>query len=81
MITEVNKMKKNAGEKAGVRQANFYVLRGARMPAVLIEAGYMTNPGDAKKLRSRRFRERVAKTIFDSILEYKKKQESEFTKK
>ncbi|CAM3033069.1 N-acetylmuramoyl-L-alanine amidase [Sphingomonas antarctica] len=34
------------------RSANFVVLRGAAMPAVLLELGYLSDAGDAARLRS-----------------------------
>ena len=56
----------------GVKQAGFYVLRGARMPAVLVEAGFISNHKEEGKLRTRAFREKMAKAIFDGIMRYKR---------
>ncbi len=57
----------------GVRSAPFYVLMGARMPAVLIEFGYASNPEEAAHLRSERFLQRQAEGVVDGIMAYKAK--------
>ena len=41
-----------------VKQAAFYVLRGAEMPAVLVETAFLTNPGEEKLLQEESFREK-----------------------
>src|SRR5688572_11644350 len=43
----------------GVKQAGFYVLGGAAMPAILLEIGFLTNPKEEKKLSSGEYRESV----------------------
>ena len=47
----------------GVKQAPFYVLLGARMPAVLVEIGFGTNPTDCGWLASPIYLNRVAEGI------------------
>ncbi len=59
-------------EDNGVKEAPFYVLMGAKMPAILIEIGYITNPGDRRKLTSRRYLTRLARGIVNGILAYRK---------
>jgi N-acetylmuramoyl-L-alanine amidase len=54
----------------GVKRAGFYVLRGAYMPAVLIEVGFISNPREEQLLKSLDFRFRVAQAIVDSIVEH-----------
>lgn len=54
----------------GLRQANFAVLRGAYMPAALIETAYISNPGDEKKLNSPAFRDKLAEAITAGIIKY-----------
>jgi N-acetylmuramoyl-L-alanine amidase len=56
----------------GVKQAGFYVLGGAAMPAVLIEIGFVTNPKEERKLRDLRYRDEIARAIFGGIAEYKR---------
>ena len=55
----------------GVREAPFYVLMGAKMPAVLIEIGYITNADEAAKLKSDAYLQYLAQGIVDGILAYK----------
>jgi N-acetylmuramoyl-L-alanine amidase len=55
----------------GVKQAGFYVLGGAAMPAVLIEIGFMTNPKEEKKLATPAYREGLARAIYAGLAEYK----------
>ncbi len=57
----------------GVKQAAFYVLGGAAMPAVLIEIGFVTNPKEERRLRDTRYRDEIARAIFSGIVEYKKR--------
>lgn len=55
----------------GVKTANFRVLQVGykHMPAVLIETGFITNRGDAERLRSRFFREAWARAIAVAVRE------------
>jgi N-acetylmuramoyl-L-alanine amidase len=56
-----------AAEDHGVKQAPFYVLAGARMPAVLLEVGFLSNEAEAAKLRQREYRDRIADAVADGI--------------
>ncbi|HEX38062.1 MAG TPA: N-acetylmuramoyl-L-alanine amidase [Candidatus Cloacimonetes bacterium] len=65
---------RNLGTKDnGVRQANFYVLRGAFMPAILVEVAYLSNKNEEKKLRTDDFQNRAAKAIYVSLKQFKEK--------
>jgi len=57
----------------GVKQAGFYVLGGAAMPAILIEIGFLTNPKEERKLASAEHREAIARAIYASLAEYKRR--------
>ncbi len=60
-------------KNGGVRPAPFWVLVGTQMPAILIETGYLTNPGDERNLFNPLFQWQVAKGIADGITNYFKK--------
>jgi N-acetylmuramoyl-L-alanine amidase len=60
----------------GVDQAGFYVLMGASMPAILVECGFLTNPGDAITLTSERGRQRLARSISTAIFKMKRTMEA-----
>jgi N-acetylmuramoyl-L-alanine amidase len=62
----------------GVRQAPFYVLIGAEMPAILVEVGYITNPAENRKLCNRNHLERIASGIVNGIDLYVKDMEVSF---
>lgn len=55
----------------GVRQAPFYVLNRAAMPAVLVELGYLSNPRDRKLLLTKSFQESLAKALADGVKKYR----------
>jgi len=61
----------DAPRDRGIKRARFAVLRYATMPAVLIEAGFMSNSAELKKLTSASHREKIARAIADGILGYK----------
>lgn len=55
----------------GVKGAPFAVLKGARMPAVLVEIGYLSNSDGERKLRDPSYRARMAEAIALGILSFK----------
>ncbi|GAB1366935.1 MAG TPA: N-acetylmuramoyl-L-alanine amidase [Candidatus Cloacimonas sp.] len=59
------------GYDRGVKQANFYVLRGAFMPSVLIEMGFISNPDEERLLLNSEYQERLARTIFEGLKRFK----------
>src|SRR5690625_4220219 len=54
----------------GIKSANFHMLRESRMPAVLIEGGFMDSTIDIKKLRDNKVLNRAGKNIADAIARY-----------
>jgi N-acetylmuramoyl-L-alanine amidase len=46
-----------------VKQAPFYVLAGARMPAVLLEVGFISNGAESQKLLTPAHQEKIAAAI------------------
>ncbi|MCK5594981.1 N-acetylmuramoyl-L-alanine amidase [bacterium] len=61
----------------GIKDAMFYVLRNAYMPAVLVEVGFISNYYDAKLLKKSSYRKKVAQVIAQGILEYKNEVEKQ----
>jgi len=57
----------------GVKQASFAVLRGVRMPAVLVESAYLSNFNDETNLRSPEFKEKLVSGLFEAINNMAKK--------
>jgi N-acetylmuramoyl-L-alanine amidase len=56
----------------GVKQAPFYVLIGAEMPAILLEIGFMTNPTERKRLLSTSYLNSLADGVVSGIDSYVK---------
>ena len=54
----------------GVKQGRFYVIKNTRMPAVLVEVGFLTGRLDARRLEKISHRKRLAYAISKGILEY-----------
>jgi N-acetylmuramoyl-L-alanine amidase len=51
----------------GVKQALFYVLFGARMPSVLVEVSFISNPEEEKLLSQESYRIQIAKAIAEGL--------------
>lgn len=54
----------------GVHQAPFRVLKGARMPAILVEVGYLSHPQESRRLRERGYQGRIAEALARGIVEF-----------
>lgn len=53
-----------------VAQAPFYVLRGAGMPSVLLELGFITEKSEAWKLRDSAYQDKLARNLAAGIVQY-----------
>jgi hypothetical protein len=53
----------------GVRRRGFYVLRNTRIPAVLVECGFLTNPTEAQYAQSSAYRQKLADEIARGVRE------------
>ncbi|UCF86152.1 MAG: N-acetylmuramoyl-L-alanine amidase, partial [Desulfobacteraceae bacterium] len=69
MFSQLKKKYKRA-KNLGVKQAPFYVLIGAEMPAILVETGFLTNRMEGKRLLSKRYHESIAEGICDGVNNY-----------
>lgn len=54
----------------GIKQAPFYVISRANMPAVLIEAGFLTNPKEEDYLNTEEGQSHIASAIFRAFRSY-----------
>jgi N-acetylmuramoyl-L-alanine amidase len=55
----------------GVHPAGFYVLVGARMPSVLFETSYISNPAEEARLDSDDYKQRLADAIVNAVRAYR----------
>ena len=56
--------------KRRVEQAGFAVLKSPDIPSLLVETGFLSNPKEAKKLKSPSYQAQMAKAIFKGIKRY-----------
>lgn len=55
----------------GVRQAGYLVLKDAAMPAILVEAGFISNPEEERYLATTAAQQKIATSILQAIGKYK----------
>lgn len=58
----------------GIKSRSLYVVRHTRAPAVLVEAGFISNPIENQLLRIDSYRERIANSIAEGVLSYERTQ-------
>ena len=54
----------------GVHKADFFVLRGALMPAVLVEVGFVTHSKEIKFLKTDSYQNKIAEGIVGGIVTF-----------
>jgi N-acetylmuramoyl-L-alanine amidase len=54
----------------GVKQAPFVVLMGVRMPAALVEIGFITNPSEERDLATPEYRDRIADALARAVAQF-----------
>lgn len=70
LVNQVSQRKKSLLDR-GVKQALFYVLLGADMPSILLEAGFLDHPQDRHRVENATQRQSMAKAIAEAIHEYR----------
>lgn len=61
-LGKINKL-----HKKNVEQASFAVLKSPDIPSLLIETGYISNPGEARKLATAEHQNNLARAIFNGV--------------
>lgn len=61
------------GTDRGLKRARFLVLKHLDCPGVLLELGFVSNPETAHKVRSATFRQSLAQSLYDGIIQYHKR--------
>lgn len=56
--------------KKSVQQAGFVVLKSPDIPSILVETGFISNPGESRKLKTASYQKQMAKAIKKGILAY-----------
>lgn len=56
--------------KKRVEQAGFMVLKSPDMPSILVETGFISNPGESKKLANRSHQQALARSIHTGIRQF-----------
>lgn len=62
----------------GVKSARFVVLKGARMPAVLVEVGFISNSYEEARMRRPEYRQQLAEGIRKGVLSFRSRAEKEY---
>jgi N-acetylmuramoyl-L-alanine amidase len=73
-------IEKTKRDDRGVKIANFHVLRETKMPAILIECGFMTNQEEAQALKSASYRNTCAEAITEALASFYKLQKKQAPK-
>ena len=64
----------NRIHKHSVQQAAFVVLKSPDIPSILVEAAFISNPQEERKLRSGAHQQQLAEAIRDGVVDYFKRQ-------
>lgn len=65
----------------GVKEAQYVVLNGTQMPAVLAEVSFVSSPADEDKLQSAEYRQQIAEALFRGVARYCKDAKVQLAKK
>ena len=56
----------------GIKRARFNVISGIEKPGILVEGGFVTNPGESARIHRPEFRQSLAEAIAGGIANYRK---------
>lgn len=67
---ELKKTLDPKNDRMAKETSTFFVLRHAKMPAVIVECGFMSNPGEERLLNDKKYQYRIAWAIYKGISRY-----------
>jgi len=70
MVGHLKRKRYSRIKDKGVKQAPFYVLLGAQMPAILVETSFISNPRECKRLLDPKYQDRLCEAIIQGIRGY-----------
>lgn len=65
-----NLLRRSGAVDRGVRTANFHVIRETKMPAVLLELGYMDHAGERAKVITSSYQQKLAQGVAEGVKQY-----------
>jgi len=68
VLKELGKLGKLHSKR--VEQAGFAVLKSPDIPSILIETGFITNPGEEQKLRTSSYQQKIANAVYVAVNQY-----------
>lgn len=56
--------------KRNVQQAGFVVLKSPDIPSILVETGFISNPAESRRLKTRKYQKAIARSIATGIMQH-----------
>lgn len=56
----------------GVKHARYYVIRNCKLPAILVEGGFVSNSSERSRMKTAWFRDAVARGIADGVKRFRR---------
>ena len=64
----------------GVKEAQYVVLTGTQMPAILAEISFVSSPADEDNLQSSEYRQQIAEALYQGVAKYRSEEKQKHTK-
>ncbi|MGH9515475.1 MAG: N-acetylmuramoyl-L-alanine amidase [Terriglobales bacterium] len=64
----------------GVKEAQYVVLTGTQMPAILAEISFVSSPADEDNLQSSEYRQQIAEALYLGVAKYREEEKQKHTK-
>ena len=64
----------------GVKEAQYVVLTGTQMPAILAEISFVSSPADENNLQSSEYRQQIAEALYLGVAKYRAEEKQKHTK-
>ena len=66
----INNLDNNNNRVAKKKETGIYILKNAKVPAALVECGFLSNPEELKNLTDEEYQKKLAEAIYTGICEY-----------